>query len=333
MIPFVLKRVQRWQEKSGLPISWNAQPHDSVLGSSVVRHCIDNLLLPPPSPPPPRERRRNKDCGMIGVVNTTEQHAHPNCATKQPGLQDWGWAAPHRVVLLYAEGGGPLSSHSKDCAIPPRHRQNGQRIPPLGHKNTFHTFVQGFVVGSAKGSVCFYEREEDGVYKSVHTMELEAGRCVRSLLSLSEEAVAAISGGGQLQKISLAVGKNKVPSVPPHSNDKRLQVNLRIADFNREVSSPLILNHLLPTSYKFNPPPSLLQPPPSLLQLLGICCILKFDVYKRSYSSLSMKEFLLSSPPPTFSVRRAHSAFLLLLPAHSYILDSHTREGRGGGGG
>jgi hypothetical protein len=71
--------------------------------------------------------------------------------------------------------------------------------------------VQGFVVGTAKGSVCFYEREEDGMYKAVHTLELEAGQCVRSLLSLSEESVAAISGSGQLQKVSLSIGKNKVP--------------------------------------------------------------------------------------------------------------------------
>ena len=69
--------------------------------------------------------------------------------------------------------------------------------------------MQGFVVGTAKGSFCHFERDEEGAYKCLRVHVVDGGQALRSVVSVAEDTLYALSAAGQLLKVTTAAGKTK----------------------------------------------------------------------------------------------------------------------------
>ena len=69
--------------------------------------------------------------------------------------------------------------------------------------------TQGFVVGTAKGSFCHFERDEEGAYKCLRVHAVDGGQALRSVVSMAEDTLYALSATGQLLKVTTAAGKTK----------------------------------------------------------------------------------------------------------------------------
>ena len=69
--------------------------------------------------------------------------------------------------------------------------------------------MQGFVVGTAKGSFCQFERDEEGAYRCLRVHGVDGGQALRSAVSVAEDTLYALSATGQLLKVTTAAGKTK----------------------------------------------------------------------------------------------------------------------------
>lgn len=70
--------------------------------------------------------------------------------------------------------------------------------------------MQGFVVGTAKGSFVLVDREDNGNYKTTFEHGSKQSDGIRAIVSLADDSLAILMADGKLLRVNLALGKDKV---------------------------------------------------------------------------------------------------------------------------